>query len=72
MNWIKTQLDNILFYLQDDYDKDLMEMRRRALESMARGKLAPTHGAKKIIVPLNDESSSGNFLFYDMKGFIKM
>ena len=45
-------------------DKDLMEMRRRALESMARGRLQQLqqNSEKKIIVPLNEESSSGLFV----------
>ena len=46
-----------------------MEMRRRALESMARGRLEQPQRLeqqnleKKIIVPLNEDSSSGWILF---------
>ena len=41
----------------------MIEMRRRALESMARGRLQQSQqqSEKKIIVPLNEDSSSGWF-----------
>ena len=47
-----------------------MEMRRRALESMARGRLEQPQRLeqqnleKKIIVPLNEDSSSGWILSF--------
>ena len=48
-----------------------MEMRRRALESMARGRLEQPQRIeqqqnleKKIIVPLNEDSSSGRILSF--------
>ena len=51
------QRDGFTVFFQEE-DKDLIEMRRRALESMARGRLQQQN-QKKVIVPLNQDSSSG-------------
>ena len=51
------QREGFTVFFQEE-DKDLIEMRRRALESMARGRLQQQN-QKKVIVPLNQDSSSG-------------